>query len=142
MQTEAEAFLQRIRAYPDDDAQRLIFADWLDEEGDPRGRFIRVQLALAEIDEHDPARKELLTQERELLSAHRAEWEAPFRGLATGCVFRRGFVDEAKVLAREFARHAHEIFAAAPVRHIHLLDVGDSLPTVMQNPYLDRKSVV
>ena len=49
MQPEAEAFLQRIRAYPDDDAQRLIFADWLDEVGDPRGRFIRVQLALAQV---------------------------------------------------------------------------------------------
>ena len=27
--------MQRIRAYPDDDAPRLVFADWLDEQGDP-----------------------------------------------------------------------------------------------------------
>jgi uncharacterized protein (TIGR02996 family) len=138
MQTEAEAFLQRIRAYPDDDAQRLIFADWLDEEGDPRGKFVRVQLALAELPGHDPALRDLLTQERELLAAHRDAWEAPFRGLATGCVFRRGFVDEVKVEARQFVRHAHEIFAAAPVRHVHLLDVSDNLSAVMQSPYLGR----
>ena len=50
MQTEAEAFLQRIRAYPDDDAPRLVFADWLDEQGDPRGDFIRVQVALAQLE--------------------------------------------------------------------------------------------
>ncbi len=33
-----EAFLQRMREQPDDDAARLIFADWLEEHGDPRGR--------------------------------------------------------------------------------------------------------
>ena len=138
MQTEAEAFLQRIRAYPDDDAQRLIFADWLDEEGDPRGRFVRVQLALAALPAADPARQALAVAERDLLAVHRDAWEAPLRGLATGCVFRRGFVDEVKVTARQFLRHAHEIFAAAPLRHIHLLDVSDSLPAALQCPYLGR----
>ncbi|MBY0460273.1 MAG: TIGR02996 domain-containing protein, partial [Gemmataceae bacterium] len=67
MHTEAEAFLQRIRAKPDDDAPRLIFADFLDEEGDPRGRFIRVQLALAHLPEHDRARNALVAEERQLL---------------------------------------------------------------------------
>lgn len=138
MQTEAEAFLQRIRAYPDDDAQRLIFADWLDEEGDPRGRFIRVQLALATLSENDRARPALLAEERQLLAVHRDAWEAPLRGLVSGPVFRRGFIDEVKVEAKQFLRHAHEIFNAAPVRHVHLLDVGGSLPAVTQCPYLSR----
>src|SRR5438445_13886421 len=100
MQTEAEAFLQRIRAYPDDDAQRLIFADWLDEEGDPRGRFIRVQLALAALPFDAPERAPLMIAERDLLAAHREEWEAPFRGLATGCEFARGFVETVKMEAK------------------------------------------
>src|SRR5215213_6615370 len=54
MQTDAEPFLQRIRAYPDDDVPRLIFADWLDEraaalpardraEAHDRAEFIRIQ---------------------------------------------------------------------------------------------------
>src|SRR5262245_27205938 len=138
MLTEAEAFLPRIRAYPDDDAQRLIFADWLDEQGDPRGRFIRVQLALAHLPEDDPARERLLITENELLAALRKEWETPFRGLATGLVFRRGFVDELNVEGRHFVRHAHEIFDASPVRHVHLLDLGGSLTAVMQSSYLSR----
>src|SRR5947208_4411815 len=37
------AFLQAILASPDDEGIRLIFADWLDEQGDPRGAFIRAQ---------------------------------------------------------------------------------------------------
>ncbi len=142
MQTEAEAFLQRIRAYPDDDAQRLIFADWLDEEGDPRGRFIRVQLALAHLSEHDRGANNLRIEERHLLTMHRDEWESSFRGLVSGPVFRRGFVDEVKVAAKQFLRHAHEIFAVAPVRHVHLLDVGGSLPAVTQCPYLSRLSAL
>jgi Ran GTPase-activating protein (RanGAP) involved in mRNA processing and transport len=53
-------------------------------------------------------------------------------------VFRRGFVDEVKVEAKQFLRLAHELFTAAPVRHIHLLDVSESLPAALQCPYLSR----
>lgn len=45
--TEAD-FLAAIIANPDDDAPRLIFADWLAENGqDDRAEFIRVQCKLA-----------------------------------------------------------------------------------------------
>ena len=46
-QTEAVAFLAAICDEPADDAIRLAFADWLEERGDPRGEFIRVQVELA-----------------------------------------------------------------------------------------------
>src|SRR5262249_36968134 len=35
------AFLDAILEAPEDDAVRLIYADWLEEQGDPRGEFIR-----------------------------------------------------------------------------------------------------
>ena len=35
--TERDAFLGQIHANPADDTARLVFADWLDEHGDPRG---------------------------------------------------------------------------------------------------------
>jgi len=42
------ALLDAIRAAPDDDAPRLVYADWLDEHGQPeRAEFIRVQCELA-----------------------------------------------------------------------------------------------
>lgn len=42
------AFLREIIANPQSDADRLIFADWLDENGQPeRAEFIRVQVELA-----------------------------------------------------------------------------------------------
>ncbi len=142
MHTEAEAFLQRILADPDDDAPRLVYADWLDDRGDPRGEFIRVQVALAHLPDDSPRRPPLAAAERELLDAFRDEWAAPFRGLASGLEFRRGFVDEVKVAARPFLANAADLFAAGPVRHVHLLDVGGHLPAIVRTPLLARLSAL
>ena len=62
------AFLDAICDDPEDDAPRLLFADWLAERGDPRGEFIRVQCALAGLDTDDPGREALKRQEADLLS--------------------------------------------------------------------------
>src|SRR5262249_21254931 len=61
--TEREAFLQAIRADPDDDLLRLVFADWLDEQGEHEpADFIRVQCEL------EPVRHRLESQRtRELI---------------------------------------------------------------------------
>jgi sulfatase modifying factor 1 len=41
MQDEA-AFLQAMQENPEDTALRLVFADWLEERGDPRGELVRL----------------------------------------------------------------------------------------------------
>ena len=41
-----DAFLAAILATPDDDSPRLIYADWLEERGDPRGELLRVECRL------------------------------------------------------------------------------------------------
>jgi uncharacterized protein (TIGR02996 family) len=141
MQTDTEPFLQRIRAYPDDNDPRLVFADWLEEQGGPglaRAAFIRVQIALATLPEGDPARPELLAAEKVLRDAHGADWEAPLRGFCSAVDFRRGFADEVRIGAVQFLRHAHELFAAGPVRHLHLLDAGHHLGPLTASPYLGR----
>lgn len=51
--TPAEAFLADIIEHPDDDAPRLIYADWLEDHGDAsRAEFIRVQCELARLPPH------------------------------------------------------------------------------------------
>ncbi len=56
-----EALLAAVLADPGDDAPRLVYADWLDEHGEPeRAEFIRVQIDLdrmAEDDEGRPGRR-------------------------------------------------------------------------------------
>ena len=73
--THDDAFLQDIIEHPDDDGLRLIYADYLDERGDPRGDFFRVQCRLAKLPEDD------LRRERELLGKHKEEWLGPVRDL-------------------------------------------------------------
>src|SRR5262249_38868583 len=41
-----DPFLAAIRANPDDNAVRLVYADWLQERGDPRGEFLRLDTML------------------------------------------------------------------------------------------------
>jgi uncharacterized protein (TIGR02996 family) len=41
---EEESFLRAILASPEDLALRLVYADWLEERGDPRAEFLRVQV--------------------------------------------------------------------------------------------------
>ena len=46
--THDEAFLQAMVETPDDDTPRLVYADWLEENGDAdRAEFIRLQCELA-----------------------------------------------------------------------------------------------
>jgi uncharacterized protein (TIGR02996 family) len=116
------AFLEAIREHPGDDAPRLVYADWLDEHGDPdRAEFIRTQCRLAGLGEDDPARDALELRERALLAGHGAAWREELPPWARkGAVFRRGFVEGVTARAGQFVRGAGALFAAATVRHAWL----------------------
>jgi uncharacterized protein (TIGR02996 family) len=85
---DATPFLAAIRAAPDDDAPRLVYADWLDEHGQSeRAVFIRVQCELA----HRKSAKgraretELLERHHDVFAGHLAAPGLRFR-------FERGFI--------------------------------------------------
>jgi uncharacterized protein (TIGR02996 family) len=63
-----------IDANPDDLAAHSALADYLQEQGDPRGEFIAVQLALEDPTRSAAERKTLQQREQELLRAHEREW--------------------------------------------------------------------
>jgi uncharacterized protein (TIGR02996 family) len=140
MKPEEVRFLERICAEADDDAPRLIFADWLDEQGDPRGEFIRLQVALARLHGEDPVRIELLDREAALLGRYYTHWSQEFRGIVGGPEYYRGFVETVFMEARTFLRRADDLFRLAPVRHIQFLDVGNSLGRLMQSSHLAKLS--
>src|SRR5687768_17319061 len=51
---EAVALYRAILAHPDEDTPRLVYADWLDEHGQPaHAEFIRAQCRLARMNEWD-----------------------------------------------------------------------------------------
>jgi uncharacterized protein (TIGR02996 family) len=41
---DERAFLTAILERPDDDARKLVYADWFEERGDPRGEFLRLMM--------------------------------------------------------------------------------------------------
>jgi carbon storage regulator CsrA len=139
---EEIAFLQAVRESPDDDGIRLIFADWLDDHGQPeRAEFIRVQVALASLPPGDSRRDALQVKERALLEEHQDRWLEPLRPIlqrppsfgerlrtflwrsrsaplpwhVEPCVrFHRGFVESLFLPAATFLAHAEALFQAAP----------------------------
>src|SRR5262245_30098562 len=98
---------------PDDLAAHMAYGDYLAEQGDPRGEFVQVQIAL-EDDRRPPSeRKRLAARVGELLEAHRDEWLGPLathfppgEGLLNVVTFRRGWIDAVRVhtLTVEVAR--------------------------------------
>lgn len=117
-----QAFLDTIVADIDDDAPRLIYADWLDEQGDSdRAEFIRVQVERARLPAWDAAQVRLRLREQELLKQYGESWLAELPAIkgARWEGFRRGIVAEVSFDSFEALRfNAHACRAVAPVEAV------------------------
>jgi uncharacterized protein (TIGR02996 family) len=69
-----KALENALVADPDDLGAHAAYADFLTEQGDPRGEFIQVQLALEDPARTAKERQQLQKREKELLKAHEREW--------------------------------------------------------------------
>ena len=144
---EREALLSAVLANPDDDLPRLVFADWMDENGDPeRARFIRSQIALATLPEWDP--------QAVVLRRTRADWdssEAMFRELplltsdrgvywAEAELFRRGFAQFVKVpFLGALQTVPPQLWHAAPIQRLGLYAATlDQWKDFVASPWLPR----
>ncbi|HWU88650.1 MAG TPA: TIGR02996 domain-containing protein, partial [Kofleriaceae bacterium] len=117
-----EGLLAAIAAEADAAAPRLVYADWLQSRGDPRGELIIVQHELRA----RPADEELLARERELVERAVADLAVP--GLRREVIGRwaLGFVDELMLSGRELAvlrRIAPGWLARPALRMVRQLDV-------------------
>lgn len=86
--------VRTILAQPNDDTARLVYADWLDENGDPKhAELIRVQCELAKKTCVGARRKTLTKREAELLSdaSFHLPGQPPFQ-------YARGFISESCTL--------------------------------------------
>jgi uncharacterized protein (TIGR02996 family) len=163
--TENKALLATILENPDDDAPRLVYADWLEEQGDVvRAEFIRIECQL----EHLRVRSrichalefrarqllcisdgiflyegnlspELESRDHQRVSRHGARWAETLSTLITYWGFRRGFVEEVGMSGRQFLGNAEVLFRLAPVRHVAFARVPPVLaPTLTVSPFLAR----
>jgi uncharacterized protein (TIGR02996 family) len=118
----AKGFLDDIVTNIDDDTPRLVYADWLTENGqDERAEFIRVQVERASLPAWDPAQVCLRLREEELLLWHGSDWLAELPAIegAKWEGFRRGIVAEVSFASFEQMRdNAQACRAVAPVEAV------------------------
>src|SRR5262245_46165485 len=92
--TDEQPYLHAIFARYHDAAPRLVYADYLDEAGDPaRAELVRVQVALAHLPDDDPRYPELVDRLDELRAANIERWSAHVADLGARVEFRRGVPD-------------------------------------------------
>jgi uncharacterized protein (TIGR02996 family) len=103
VETRRQAFEEAIIANFGDLATHAAYADLLQEEGDPHGEFIAVQLALEDERLASAQRRSLAAREKELLDEHAPQWlgriaryvgTAPGEGLFR---FSRGWLETVHV---------------------------------------------
>lgn len=119
-----EALLALICENPSDDSPRLIYADYLEECGDPRGEFIRLQIELSKMSKDDPKYQELQRREQHLLNEHRQKWEPKLgKGIETH-VFTRGFVEAITVEPSFSLRRGVALSQCNPLGRLYLSERG------------------
>jgi uncharacterized protein (TIGR02996 family) len=140
--SDDEALLAAIAAHPEEDTPRLVYADWLDEHGQPvRAEFIRVQVAIAQKDHLPRAilnrHVDLFKRNQELIDNHRAELLGPLAGLSTGrdgarVEFRRGFLTSVDLHAVQFVMFADAVSALRPLPEVTVRDAAVHLDALSE----------
>lgn len=127
---------QAILDDPDDDESRSVLADWLEERGDERGEFIRVQIEIARAKrENGSVKKDLIDREAELMRQNRADWTAQLCGriaaearlkpadagqLVSQILYYRGFPSWIGIHADQLIRDGDTLMNAAPWQYVRL----------------------
>ena len=119
---EQAALLAAIVAEPGDDTPRLVYADWLQENGDePQAQYIRDSVRLAGLEPYGKEWKALAGRLRETRDWRGPEW---LDGLGLGrrvAGFERGLpVRVTFEGAEEFFAVADRLFALTPVRALEI----------------------
>ncbi len=133
--TTADAFLADIIARPDDDTPRLIFADWLTDNGEPeQAEFIRVQCELEPLRIHPfkincpvcwhkaylENRQDVFDLQRVLLPLPPGEY-----------IWRRGFVHTVRCTCAGWLERGPAIVRQQPVQRVQL---SDRKPLLVHGP--------
>ncbi len=122
---DGERLLRAVCEEPDDDALRLVYADWLSENGqEARADLIRTQIAAERLPEYAPARMDLEARAYRLVSEHGAAWRADGASTRVMGPFRRGFQEWGITTPPQWREIGAGVQARHPVRWLHLYGWG------------------
>ncbi len=124
--TDRDALYRAILDNPEDDTLRLVYADALEESGDPqRAAFIRTQIELSHLPEYDPlwVRARCQGHGRTFNPLWTAGLELPQGIDWARAPFRRGLPGAIQVhdgAGAAFVSHADELFLQYPIESLEL----------------------
>jgi uncharacterized protein (TIGR02996 family) len=149
--TQDDAFLHSILSNPEDDTPRLVYADWLEEHGQPdRAEFIRVQCEWARMAVYNDHRRQLLTRQNELLATRGPTWltlDWPIASNPTihAMTFDRGFVAELSLRGRTLGDAGVRAMVKCPrLAFVTALDLSGNdigrpgIEALAESPFLSR----
>ncbi len=124
---EPHPLMRTIVDNPDADLPRLVYADWLDEQGDPMLSMLAEAIRLSIESETMPVRSgerkaydqrqyELLALDRDAVRLPTADW--PHESFT----LRRGFPERLHCTLRRFAEGGAEVLEFAPITSVAFVD--------------------
>jgi uncharacterized protein (TIGR02996 family) len=112
---------------PDDDGPRLVYADWLEERGDPRGTFIRLQCQRERAARDGRRPPAVRKEEMALFGRHALEWLGPTDPKLERVAWARGFpVLQIAARAGDFLQHASNWLSHVPAGARVVLTLTDA----------------
>ncbi len=154
----AEALERAFAADPYDLASASAYADYLCEQGDPRGEFMQVQIALEDEARSASERAALKKKEASLLKKHAKEWLGPlaevlldaepistrlgyrnFKGAPVSHRFARGWLSRLEFhrLSVALARALAQAPQARFLRELVVEVIADEAPVGQTQEYVD-----
>src|SRR5262245_38548906 len=107
----SDYLLAAIAEQPDDDLARLVYADWLDDNGQPdRAHFVRLQMDAEKQPPRSPRAGELTAEAENVLAGHERHWLGEeWAELLIGWSFRRGLLDSVTLSPELFLTRGEEL---------------------------------
>lgn len=152
MSEKRSDLLQAVLDAPESETPRLVLADWLMQQGDPRGDFISSQCALlGRLSRR--RRKDLRRHVAELLEEQGAEWAALAAPVAakrlsykqrqtqggTAWRFRRGFIESLIADADALVSDGAPLWDVEPVIRLEIMGAtSESMAELAEQPFLSR----
>jgi uncharacterized protein (TIGR02996 family) len=144
MTGDGEALFRAVCENPADDTPRLVYADWLQENGQPeRSEFILVQCEAWNLLPAYSTQMAARGRASALLRTYGDWWYSELPQLddvVWSSLFVRGFVDRAHLLGTHFIKHLDKIFAATPVQTLIVTETLNTrqLGQLLEHPHLGR----
>ena len=124
--SSSQGLLNAIIAQPDDDAPRLVYADWLEENGSTaRAEFIRIQCEMAKRELWEEEFSQLERQSEKLLEKHEEAWKKEIGVKKAHLYYRRGTIEQLTLSAKALFELDPEVLKSTPIKRVRITHAND-----------------